>query len=372
MLLLTIVDVNSMGMVNNQTCSKSNDASINFTPFTEFYRVVLRGNFVYGSTSLSSNAGSGTITISGIPANASIVKAFLFWVEEDNDNASSGNFNGNPISGIKIAEDCTACWGTQRNALFYRDVTPFIAGNGTYNLSGFTALQCEPSSDGPEGATLVVVWCRNSEPVRTITIYTGDVETPITACLFSDYSWTHTNFTASNPVLDARYLVLVGNGQNFGEFANEYVYLNNNVITNTINGTTVPGNGPCENGSLWDAFGGNATSWIPANSTSATFRVNNVAAIDCWHPVVSVLSVTSVDAITHDCVTQISIDEQKDKPYIKISNKLLEISSNYDFEILSINGTKLFSYKSGNYRISLKSGVYILKYKNAHEKIVVK
>ncbi|MCX7947401.1 MAG: hypothetical protein N2504_02280, partial [candidate division WOR-3 bacterium] len=205
--------------------------------------------------------------------------------------------------------------------------------------------------------------------------YTGDVETPMAACWFSDYSWTHTNFTASNPVLDARYLVLVGNGQDFaafGETANEYVYLNNNVITNIIDGATVAGNGPCGNGSLWDAFGGNATSWIPANSTSATFRVNNVAAIDCWHPVVSVLSVTSVDAITHDCVTPISVDEQKDRPYIKISNKLLEISSNYDFEILSINGTKLFSYKSGNYRISLKPGIYILKYKNAYEKIILK
>lgn len=372
MFLLAIINLNSVGMVSNQTCSKSEDASINYTPFTQFYRVVLRGNFVYGSTSLSSNAGNGTITISGIPAGASIVRAFLFWVEEDNNDASSGNFNGNPISGIKIAEDCTSCWGTQRNALFYRDVTPFVTGNGTYSLSGFPALECAFGSDGSEGATLVVIWCRNSEPVRTITIYTGDVETPASACMFSDYSWTHMNFTASNPVLDARYLVLVGNGQNFGESPNEFVYLNNNVITNTINGTTVAGSGPCGNGSLWDAFGGSATNWIPANSTSATFRVNNVAAWDCWHPVVSVLSVTSVDAITHNCATPISIDEQNDKPYIKISNKLLEISSNYDFEILTINGTKLFSYKSGNYKINLKPGIYILKYKNAYEKIILK
>ncbi|MEO0224591.1 MAG: hypothetical protein ABIL76_05815 [candidate division WOR-3 bacterium] len=54
----------------------------------------------------------------GSTRDANIVKAFLFWVDEDNNNASGGNFNGNPISGIKIAEDCTSCWGTNRNALF--------------------------------------------------------------------------------------------------------------------------------------------------------------------------------------------------------------------------------------------------------------
>ncbi|MEO0202983.1 MAG: hypothetical protein ABIL37_04590, partial [candidate division WOR-3 bacterium] len=110
------------------------DNSIFATPFTQFYRVVLKGNFVVGATSLATT-GSGSITISGIPANSSIVKAFLFWAEQDANYASNGTFNGNPISGIFLGEDCSSCWFTPRTALFYRDVTSYVTGNGTYNLT---------------------------------------------------------------------------------------------------------------------------------------------------------------------------------------------------------------------------------------------
>jgi len=374
---MILLIISQVGSVAGNFCFKSfpNNKTL-YTLFAQFYRVALRGNFVHGSVSLSSNSGNGNITISGIPAGANVVKAFLFWVDEDNNNASGGNFNGNPISGIKIAEDCTSCWGTQRNALFYADVTGFVTGNGTYSLSGFPALVCFFGSDGSEGATLVVIWCENSEPVRTITIYTGDVETPASVCTYSSYSWTHTGFTASNPVLDAKYLVLVGNGQNFGESSSEYVYLNGNMITNIINGTTVPGPGPCGNGSLWDAFSGSATSWIAPNSTSATFSVNNVAAWDCWHPVVSVLSVTSLDPITYNCATPVSISESENLIEIKNFNEFLYITSKVHFGIFNVNGQLIKYFNEGEYKLNLKKGIYFIKYevnKRVNvEKIIVK
>lgn len=365
--------ISQIGSVAGNFCSGSSSHNKTlYTPFTQFYRVALRGNFVHGSVSLSSNSGNGNITISGIPSGANIVKAFLFWVDEDNDNVSGGNFNGNPISGIKIAEDCTSCWGTIRNALFYRDVTAFVTGNGTYSLSGFPPLACAFGDDGSEGATLVVIWCHNSESFRTITIYTGDVETPASICTYSSYSWTHTGFTASNPVLDAKYLVLVGNGQNFGESPNEYIYLNGNMITSVINGTTVPGFGPCSNGSLWDAFSGSATAWIAGNSTSATFSVNNVSAMDCWHPVVSVLSVTSSDPISYVCTTPVGVNESENVIMIKEFDKYLYINSKVPFKIFDVNGQLVKRFKEGEYKLLLRRGVYFIKYEGNVEKIVVK
>ncbi len=277
----------------------------------------------------------------------------------------SGNFNGNPITGIKIAEDCSSCWGTPRNALFYSDVTAYVLGNGTYNLSSFNPLACAHGDDGIEGATLVIVWCNNSQPVRTITIYTGDVET---SCTSNSYSWTHTNFTASNSVLDASYSISLGNGQNFSESPLEYVYLNGYLITTSINGNTGP-NGPCY-GSLWDEFKGIATSWILPNSTSAVFSVNNTEG-DCWHPVVSVLSVTSNDSITYSCGTPINVDEKIIKPYIKISGNTIEISSNSSFTIFSLRGDIIGRYKAGNYRLRLKDGLYLLKYDQGVEKVLI-
>ncbi len=368
-MLILISYIGSVNWESSACAFRKENASILYTPFTEFYRVALRGNFVTGATSLATS-GVGSITISGIPPGSNIVKAYLFWVEEDMDNASSGNFNGNPITGIKIAEDCSSCWGTYRNALFYADVTAYVLGNGTYSLSSFNPLTCPTGDDGIEGATLVVVWCNNSQPVRTITIYTGDIETPASVCTYSSYSWTHTNFTASNPVLDASYSISLGNGQNFSELPQEYVYLNGYLITSSINGNTGP-NGPCSNGSLWDEFKGIATSWILPNSTSAVFSVDNVAAWDCWHPVVSVLSVTSNDSITYSCATPINVDEKIIKPYIKISGNTIEISSNSSFTIFSLRGDIIGRYKAGNYRLRLKDGLYLLKYDQGVEKVLI-
>lgn len=346
---------------------KDDNNSILYTPFTQFYREVLKGNFVIGATSLAST-GSGSITISGIPAGSTIVKAFLFWAEEDANNASSGNFNGHPITGIKIAEDCTSCWGTPRNALFYRDVTSYVSGNGTYSLTSFPPLACAFGADGLEGVTLIVIYCNPSEIKRTITIYTGDYEQP--ACNGPSFSWTHTNFTATNPVVDAKYSISIGNGQNFGESSAEYVYLNSNLITSDVDGLTGP-NGPCSNGSLWDAFTGSATSWIPANATSATFSINNAAGSDCWHPVLSVLSVSSVDNETYSCVTPVDIEEKLKEPQIKVYNNIVEISSNYDFKIYSLNGRIIGYYKSGFYKTKLNKGVYIMIYENKTKKFIV-
>jgi len=367
-LIILNTQVNDIGSVRWDkwsSCSKKESGHISWTPFTQFYRVVLRGSFVAGATSLSGNGGNGSITISGIPPNSSVVKAYLFWVDEDNDNASSGKFNGNNITGIKIAEDCTSCWGTSRNALFYADVTPYVTGNGTYTLSNFPPLGCYFGSDGTEGATLIVIWCNNSEPVRTITIYTGDVETPASICTYSSYSWTHQNFTASNPVLEAKYSISIGNGQNFGESPAEYVYLNGYTITNTINGSTGP-NGVCGNGSLWDHFTGNNTAWIAPNSTSATFSVNNVAGWDCWHPVVSVLSVSSVDPITHTCLTPISVDEK-----VKVINDMAIIKVSSRAFLYSVDGKLVKVLKEGENKLKLKKGLYILKENNEIRKITI-
>ncbi|MEO0138483.1 MAG: DUF3344 domain-containing protein [candidate division WOR-3 bacterium] len=327
------------------------DVSPMATPFFQLYREVVNGDFVAGGCALSSG-GSCSITISGIPAGSSVVKAYLFWVTQG--SVTSGVFNGTPITGTLAGSDCSSCWGGYPTNVYYADVTPYVSGNGTYSLSSFGSITC--GGPGPEGAALIVVYGNGAETKRTITVYTGAWEWVCSG----NYTWTHTGFTATNPVTSAKYLVAFGNGQNVGS-GGEYVYLNGNLITNTIDGSTGPGSGPCGNGSLWDVFQGSATSWIPGGATSATFSFNNSAAADCWHITVSVLSVSSDDALTYTCAAgyddPVLVDESKGVYY------------EGDMTVYSIGGSVIYKGKGF---VKLPKGVYFIRYKDGVKKVLVR
>ena len=70
----------------------------------QVYREVLRGNFVGGATSFWSGVTTRDITISGIPAGVTVVKALLFWGYECNSysDLANINFNGTPITGTVV------------------------------------------------------------------------------------------------------------------------------------------------------------------------------------------------------------------------------------------------------------------------------
>ena len=324
------------------------------TPFFQLYREVVNGDFVASGCALSSG-GSCSITISGIPAGASVVKAYLFWAVQSPSSSWSGNFNGSPISGTLAGTDCSSCWSGNPTGVFYADVTPYVPGNGTYNLSGFGSITC--GGPGPEGAVLVVVYCLPTESKKTITIYTGAWEWYCSG----NYTWTHSGFNATNPVNSAKYMVAFGNGQNFSESATEYVYLNGNLITNEIDGLTGPGSGPCGNGSLWDVFVGSATTWIPGGATSADFSFNNAAGFDCWHITVSALSVTSTDSLTYACTAGYD-----DPVYVKENG---EVYSDRYIEIYDVRGNKVYSGEGFG---RLPRGVYFIRHNKGVRRIIVR
>ncbi len=327
------------------------------TPFTQFYREVINGDFVASATSLWN--GSGSITVSGIPAGATVLSAYLFYSYQDNGGGHTGNFNGNPISGTFLGSDCTSCWGTSSTSLYYADVTPYVTGNGTYSLSGFDALACASGDHGAEGATLVVIYCDPSEPKRAITIYTGVWET---YCSGWSYNWDHTGFTATSPVTSAKYSVSIGNGQNFGESSTEYVRINGNTVATDVDGSVPPSGGPCGNGSLWDHFQGDATAFIPSSATSVNFRVDNNAASDCWHPVLSVLSLTVTDSITQTC------SAGYDDPVMIRENRIIP-RSNAIYSVYTPSGVLIYRGK-GTY--TLKPGIYFVVAEGRSRKVIVR
>lgn len=136
------------------------------------------------------NAGNGTIRLRGVPAGATVVRAWLYWgtvFANPVPATSTAIFNGTMVTGRRInAPTAEPCWLFQ-NASFaaYRaTVKALITStvNGNYQVSGLASaitngtdpFVCAPPfptppTPGSEGATLVVIFSHSSVPSRART-----------------------------------------------------------------------------------------------------------------------------------------------------------------------------------------------------------
>jgi hypothetical protein len=118
--------------------------------------------------------GSGTITVTGIPAGANyIARAYLFWAIINNvDPGGAMMINGHSAAAHLDGTDVSPCWPPPTIYTYSANVTAFITGNGTYTLSGYpTGLTGgqDPWGSGNgnanpliEGASLVVFYGQTS------------------------------------------------------------------------------------------------------------------------------------------------------------------------------------------------------------------
>ncbi len=98
-------------------------------------------------------------TISGIPAAATIQKAFLYADASGNGNPPQNVTIQGPVQTqtylmTQIGSGPDKCWGRPGSYSYRADVTSVMTGNGTYNISGF-------STGNPtdiDGATLIVIY----------------------------------------------------------------------------------------------------------------------------------------------------------------------------------------------------------------------
>ena len=131
------------------------------------------------------NLGYGTITISGVPAGATVKSATLLWdIVADSSDASfaQGKIDGQAVSGTAEASGASPCWSEGSSNYSYKaDVTKFVTGNGGYSLTGFAAgeddgadpWQVGTTSPLLEGASLVVVYQLASMPSTVVQIAGG-------------------------------------------------------------------------------------------------------------------------------------------------------------------------------------------------------
>ena len=144
---------------------------------------VVHGGYTAAGVAMR-NLGYGTITLSGVPAGATVVSARLLWdVLGDTADPSfaQGSIDGTPITGTGWASGGDPCWGNGANFSYEADVTAMVTGNGSYSLSGFATGEsdgADPWNVGSvppmmEGASLVVIYQLASMPEATIQIAAG-------------------------------------------------------------------------------------------------------------------------------------------------------------------------------------------------------
>jgi len=138
--------------------------------------------------------------------------------------------------------------------------------------------------------------------------------------------------------------------------------VNGNTVAMEVDGSVPPSGGPCGNGSLWDHFSGDATPFIPSSATSVTFEVNNSVASDCWHPVVSVLSLTVTDSITRTC------SAGYDDPVLINESRVVPRGS-VIYSVYTPSGTLIYR---GRETYTLKPGIYFVVTEGRSRKVIVR
>jgi len=105
-----------------------------------------------------------TLTISGIPNCASIVKAYVWYGASNGAPNTAFTFNGTPYNATLIGTGVDKCWSMGGTENYRGDVTASVTGNGAYSFNSSIG------ANGVDGVTLMVIY---SDPNAT---YQGTIQ----------------------------------------------------------------------------------------------------------------------------------------------------------------------------------------------------
>ena len=240
-----------------------------------FRNVTIAGDYIAAGVGLRGTT-QGTINISGLPANATVREAFLYWGFLDNGESASLknlNFKGTPITATLIGSGPDTCWGRSNSFSYRADVTALVSGNGAYTVT-------DVASGGvilAQGASLVVLYENAGDPTRNVILMDGNVVFP----QFLTATTTISGFVAADPV-SAKTTFAVGDGQPFPETASVTGSAGTTTFANPFEG----GDGP-----LWDTDTFDVSPQVAPGNAPASVTVS--IGSDCLMWVAQAFSVTT-------------------------------------------------------------------------------
>jgi len=295
--------------------AQSAAATPNPLPYSKGFLVT--GDYVVGGVDFTPQANpadangfaTGTISISGVPADADIVGAYVYWeavfsAVPGMSPAAGVKFRGSPISqtaikvsAFQLSSNPATCWGAAgstgafvadyRADVLYLLPKRFDADNkwtGKYLVNG-THTVTLPELTGNKavqsaGATLVIVYRDPTQPLRKVLLFDGAYAQPDGATMTQSLR----GFYRSDLSKSAKLAHIVGTG---GNNQTETISFNGNVVSTT---DPFPQTSPSSDRS-WanptysvdsfmpgvdsgDGFGETATTSIQAKSSPAACRAS--------------------------------------------------------------------------------------------------
>jgi hypothetical protein len=257
----------------------------------------LTGDYTVGGIGLRgagvNGVATGTINIAGVPANADIIAAYVYW--ETLGNGQNGTFlpqgasQTSNIAGTALGTVASPCWPTITTITVYRaDVLQYFPrdNNGRQLVNGGHRLTL-PDSGNPsvapstEGASLVIVWRLPGLSYKAIILYDGAFTITGKGNVFNQTILGFYQASSVNP--QARMTHIVGDGQAPSPFPNN-VNINGTIYNNPFTGAQ---------GAYWDNFTVPVT--VAGNASQVT--TSSTLVNDCltWGAVVFSTTVQDTD-----------------------------------------------------------------------------
>ncbi|HEX6303023.1 MAG TPA: DUF3344 domain-containing protein [Anaerolineales bacterium] len=263
--------------------SVTSEAALVENDLSRFQTFSLSGDVTSAGVGLR-GSGSGAITLTGIPANGTVNKAFLYWATlGTSPTFTAPTLNGEEAEGELIGASADTCWGADANFVYRAEVTSLVDGNGTYNLAGLPDGTDPNTEEASQGASLVVVYAQPTDTTfRTIIINDGAATLDLDVHSFTD---TFSGFETSDPLLDAHVTYIVGDGQS--RWQNGDVTFNGTEIAhNVFNGV---------DGDFWGTLTFDVTALSPTDPSTTTInnqQLDEQDTPDCLLWAATVFSVT--------------------------------------------------------------------------------
>jgi hypothetical protein len=227
------------------------------------------------------NRDHGAITISGIPAGATVGRAVLVWgILYDGAVPSNAiTFEGHSVA-ADVASQVSGnlCWSDTATVGYAADVTPFVTGNGTFDITdpprGITRPDNDPNGVLPytDGATLVVFYNGGGANNQVLSDFSYDTNT-------DDDGAINRSFTGINSVGGAASLTLAGpDGQDAGETFT-LTGSDAQVLDSPFDGSDHQDGDSFGIGNLWDTDVFDVSAILPAGQ--GTLDLSHTQTSDC-------------------------------------------------------------------------------------------
>lgn len=205
--------------------------------------------------------GSGTLTLTGIPADGTANRAFLYWATLGaSPTFTTPTLNGAEVQGELIGASADTCWGADANFVYRAEVTSLVDGNGSYNVAGLPEGTDPSTEEASQGASLVVLYAQPTDTTfRTIIINDGAVTLDLNVHSFTD---TISGFESSDPLLDAHVTYIVGDGQAIWQNG-DVTFDGTSIAHNVFNGV---------DGDHWGTLTFDVTALSPTDPSTTTIH----------------------------------------------------------------------------------------------------